>query len=211
MSHFSTPERSRDPSCVLPDARTWVCRVTDICRLRTPGLEAHRSAGPARVRASHLLTTRAAFLNRPPPRPFTGLAPDPAGRWRLGSPRCFQEDVEEERCTVYSQLSSRSPCCSAQAKRPARSGQSRSSIAVRTPPFRRKHRSGRCPVEAQGPTVPATENRLSAPKRLFRTSAGDALPELADLVATAWMNDAARLGKLPSRASSATVGGITWR
>src|SRR3954463_3256970 len=125
------------------------------------------SAGQRLPERLHLLTARAVFLNSTPPRPFTGLAPDPAGRWRLGGPRCFHEDVEKERCKVYSQLSSLSPCCSAQAKRSVRSGQNRSSIAARAPSFRRKHRSGRFRVEAQGPTVPATGNR-SAPKRLFR-------------------------------------------
>jgi hypothetical protein len=169
------------------------------------------SAGQRVPDRSHLLTARAVFLNPTPPRPFTGLAPDSARRRQLRGPRCFQENVEEERCRAYSQLSSRSPCCSAQAKQSVRSGQSRNSVAVRAPSFRRKHRSGRCPVEAQGPTAPATGNRLSAAKRLFRISAGDALPELADLVATARINDAARLGKHPSRASSATVGGIRWR
>jgi hypothetical protein len=60
---------------------------------------------------------------------------------------------KEERCTVYSQLSSCWPCSSAQVKRPARSGQSRRSIAVRTRSFRRKRRSGGRPVGGQGPTA----------------------------------------------------------
>jgi hypothetical protein len=104
--------------------------------------------------------------------------------------------VEEEPCRGYSQLSWHSPCCSAQAKRPVRSGQSRSSIAVRAPSFRRKHRSGRCPV---GPAVPATGNRLSAPKRLFLISARDALPEW-------WISTGCGSSHLPSGALGNDLG-----
>lgn len=46
--------------------------------------------------------------------------------------------------------------------------------------FRRRHRSRYRPVEAQGPTVPATGTRFSAPKTLSRTSARGALPDLTD-------------------------------
>lgn len=93
--------------------------------------------------------------------------------------------------------------------------------AQRTKP--KQHSSSSAVVQTEAPQRTLSgrgtgSHRASDGKPTFRAEeivpdiSRDALPDPADLVATEWMNDAARLGKLPSRASSfATVGGTTWR
>ena len=64
-----------------------------------------------------------------------------------------QLTLEEEQCAVFSQLSSRSPCCAAQLKRPAHSGISPTSRAARAQRFARTRRSDQFPVGIRGPRV----------------------------------------------------------
>jgi hypothetical protein len=50
VSHFSTVEQFEILHACRRNGSTWICRLTDICRLRTHGWKPTDKRGPARAR-----------------------------------------------------------------------------------------------------------------------------------------------------------------
>lgn len=79
MSHFSTPERVRDPSCVLPDGPHLDLSSDRHLPPSNPCWKPADKRGQRVPERSHLLTARAVFLNPTPPRPLQNWRRIPQG------------------------------------------------------------------------------------------------------------------------------------